>query len=325
MSLLLSSPTPARPVAKPLPDKEQRIAWVLLGILCATCIVAYLDSLRMVSGSWDNPQYSHGFLIPILAGVLLWMKRQPLMQVMPWERWCGVGLVVAAVAIRVASAYYTTFTTDNASLVPCLLGIFLVVGGWRALRWAALPILFLLFMYPWPDRLEQLILVNLKEHVAMPVSLFALQTLGVEAYLSGNIIELGDGTKMNVVDACAGLGMLNIFLMLSAAFAMIVTWRPTWERIALFLSAVPIALAANAMRITLEGLIFYYGENVFVAAWVRWFAALFHDHLAAWFMMLVALGMLYAEYQLLQRLVIEEDEHQSLRQHLPRAPSTGKG
>ena len=171
-------------------------------------------------------------------------------------------------------------------------------------------------MYPWPDRLERMILVNLKEHVAMPVSLFVLQTLGVEAYLSGNVIELGDGTKMNVVDACAGLGMLNIFLALAAAFALIVKDRPAWERITLLISAVPIALAANALRITVEGMIYYYGPALLNGETAVWLAKLFHDHLASWFMMAVALGLLYALYGLLCRLFIEEESHRSLKGHL---------
>ncbi len=317
MSLPLPVHSRSAEERKPLSEAGQVWAWGTIAGLIAICVLVYLDSLRLTYGSWGNPQYSHGFLIPIFAAVLLWMKREPFREVTMVERWCGVALVIFAMIVRVVSAHYTTFTTDNLSLIPCLLGVFLLVGGWRSLKWAALPIAFLVFMYPWPDRLESLILVQLKERVAMPVSLFSLQTLGVEAYLSGNIIELGEGTRINVVAACAGLGMLNIFLALAAAFAMIVTWRPIWERIVLFVSAVPIALAANSMRITGEGLIYYYGERLMAADTVNWAAAFFHDHLASWFMMVVALGLLYLEYQILRRVVLEDDEQQTLSQHLP--------
>ena len=316
MQRLHPQPTSPTRQLKPLSAKEQKAAWFVLAALAGVCVVAYFNSLRLVAGSWDNPQYSHGFLVPIGAAALLWLKRQPFLHAQLWERWLGVVLVAAAVIVRVVSAHYTRFTPDNISLIPCLLGVFLIVGGWRSLRWAALPILFLVFMYPWPDRLERLILVNLKQQVAMPLSLFVLQTLGAEAYLSGDVIELGDGTKMNVVDACAGLGMLNIFLALAAAFALIVTERPAWERVVLFVSAVPIALAANALRITVEGLIYYYAPAILDAESVAWWAKLFHDYAASWFMMVVALGLLYLEYEILRRLVIEEDSHHSLKGHL---------
>ena len=301
---------------KPLADAEQQTAWIVVTVLVVLCVYAYLNSLRLVVGSWNDPQYSHGFLIPLGAIGLLWWQRKQFVPAQMWERWLGVALIGMAVVVRVISAHYTRFSPDNLSMIPCLMGVFLIVGGWRSLRWAGLPILFLLFMFPWPDRLERLILVGLKEHAAMPISLFTLQALGVEAYLSGNVIELGDGTKMNVVDACAGLGMLNIFLALAAAFAMLATDRPAWERIVLFLSAVPIALASNALRITVEGLIYYYGPSVLGADSVVWWAKLFHDWAASWFMMIVALGLLYLEYCILTRLVIEEDSHQSLKGHL---------
>jgi len=318
-SALIHDRSNASRSAEVLEQRHQQRAWGLIGGLSAVCVVAYWDSLSLIAGSWDSPQYSHGFLIPPIAGALLWLKRQPLREVSSAERWCGVALITVAIVVRVVSAYYTTFTTDNASLIPCLLGVFLLVGGWAALRWAALPICFLIFMYPWPDALERLILVQLKERVAMPASLYALQTLGVEAYLSGNIIELGDGTRMNVVDACAGLGMLNIFLAIAAAFAMVIDWRPSWERWVLFFSAVPIALTANVSRIALEGLIYYYGASLFSVDAVRLLAGVFHDYLASWFMMLVALGMLYGEYHILRRLVLEEDPDGAMRQHLPAA------
>lgn len=317
---LLQPRTAPRRLPKPLPQKEQVKAWVLAGALTLVCLLVYLDSLWMTAQSWRSPQYSHGFLIPAFVAALLWHRRQRWLETTAIERWCGVGVILASLLVRIVSAYYTTFTPDNLSLIPCLLGVLLIVGGWRSLLWAGPPVLFLVFMYPWPDRLESLILVQLKARFAMPMSLFSLQVLGVESYLSGNIIELGDGTKMNVVDACAGLGMLNIFLALAAAFAMLLTWRPVWERCVLFLSAVPIALIANAARITVEGLIFYYGPSLFSEAAVTTIAGIFHDYLASWFMMLLAMGLLYIEYHVLRRLVIEEDVGESLRRHLPSAP-----
>ena len=323
MSSLPSGST-SRAIPKPLAGRDRQQAWWLVAGLVGVCLLAYFNSLRLVASSWGNPQYSHGFLVPLGTLALLWMKRKPFCQVASWERWLGVALLLLATLMRVVSAYLTRFTPDFVSLLPCLLGVFLLVGGVRSLRWAALPILFLVFMFPWPDSLERLILANLKSRIAMPASLFALQTLGVESYLSGDVIELGDGTRMNVVDACAGLDMLNIFRALAAGFAMVVTWRPAWERVVLFISAVPIALAANVLRITVEGLIFYYGTRLLSPETLTTVANAFHDHLSSWFMMGVALSLLYGEYQLLTRLFIEEDSHDSIRRHLNVSAEAGR-
>ncbi len=316
-----AKPTPSRPV---LEGAQQQAAWILLAVLAAVTLLLYLDSIWMIADSWRDPQYSHGFLVPLFAVGLLWWRHEPLRATTNVERWCGVGLIALSLAVRIHSAYYTRFTPDNTSLIPCLAGVFLLVGGWRALRWAALPLAFLIFMYPWPDTAEALILVNLKKLVAMPVSLFVLQTLGVEAYLQGNVIELGDGTMMNVVDACAGLSMLNLFLALAAGIAILASARPAWERIAIFASAVPIALIVNPLRITVEGLIYYYGGHVMSPDGVAWVAQIFHNQIAPWFMMILALGLLYLVYEVIQRLFVEEDAGGDLRRHLPSAEAAGK-
>ena len=100
-----------------------------------------------------------------------------------------------------------------------------------------------------------------------------------------------------------GLRMLTIFAALSTAIAMISTTRPWWERIVILISAIPIALAVNSVRITLTGLAYSFlgnqGEMVEV---INTFA---HD-LAGWIMMPMALGLLYLEYQVLAQLVIED-------------------
>ena len=97
---------------------------------------------------------------------------------------------------------------------------------------------------------------------------------------------------------------------------MFVTWHSVWERVFLFFSAVPIALAANVMRITVEGLIFYYGSALMPPDTLTFVANAFHDHLSSWFMMGVALSLLYGEYHLLMRIFVEEDTHESLKRHL---------
>jgi exosortase len=317
MSTLLLKPQAAKPLPEVLAPRDQTQAWAIIGALSLILIGVYADSLFAVADTWNTAQYSHGFLIPLGAAVMLWLRREPFRRTSSAERWAGAALIAAGLAMRVISAYYTTFTTDYISLIPCLLGVFLLVGGWRALRWAGPAIAFLIFMYPWPDALQQRVMVPLKS-IATSVSLYALQTLGVEAHQSGNIIELGDGTKMNVVDACSGLRMLTIFLALAAAVALLGRTRPMWERLVVLASAVPIALVVNALRITVEGLIFYYGDALLPAESVKWLAAAFHsDWVSGPFMMLIAVGLLALEQAILQRLIIEEETGPSLRKHLP--------
>src|SRR6185312_7030385 len=134
-------------------------------------------------------------------------------------------------------------------------------------------------MYPLPGMVERGLLDPL-QRVATICSTYALQTLGVAAHRSGNHIILGE-LRLGVVDACSGLRMSTIFLALAVAITL-VTERPWWERITIILSAVPIALIVNVIRITVTGIL-HRTVGTQIAD------AVFHD-LAGWIMMPMAMG-----------------------------------
>ncbi len=94
------------------------------------------------------PQYSHGFLIPIFTAVLIAMRREPFQPVPTTVRWYGVAIMAAGFALRLVSSYHHLNTPDMLSIIPVLFGVFVIAGGWPALRWSAAPLLFLVFMMP---------------------------------------------------------------------------------------------------------------------------------------------------------------------------------
>ena len=282
-------------------DDDQR-GWATFSVLALLLTGAYMNSMEKVADAWKNPQYSHGYLIPVFAALLLYVRRQKFVQNVPnWQQGVGLAIVVVSTLIRIYAAQRVIMTLDRLMLVPSLIGVMIIVGGFVSMRWAAAPIGFLVFMYPFPRALEQMLL-NPLQKLATRISHYALETLGIECFTEGNRIML-DGVEMGVVDACSGLRMLTIFAALSTAIAMISTTRPWWERIVILISAIPIALAVNSVRITLTGLAYSFlgnqGEMVEV---INTFA---HD-LAGWIMMPMALGLLYLEYQVLAQLVIED-------------------
>lgn len=280
------------------------ISWITLGILTAILVYTYWNSLVTVSGTWDSPQYSHGYLVPLFAAALLWMRRQSFEDVPSWHRWLGLGVIAVSIGLRIVATRNVLFTVDFASFVPALLGVFILVGGLKALRWAGPPIVFLVFMFPLPRVLVDNLLRPL-QLIATKCSLFALQTLGLEVYGEGNVILL-ESQAMNVVDQCSGLRMVTIFLALAAALAMVATSRPLWERWLILASAVPIALAVNVIRITVTGLLYNMDVNSEIAQKV------FHDW-AGYIMMPLALGFLFLELQIISRLVVEVPVHETGR------------
>jgi exosortase len=196
----------------------------------------------------------------------------------PW----GFVVLVVGLAIRFAGTYTYFSWLSATSLLICLTGLVLLVGGAKALRWAWPAIAFLIFMIPMPFRVE-VALAHPLQSVATVASTYTLQSLGFPAVAEGNVIRIGE-VRLGIVEACSGLSMLQIFFALSTAVTLLMHGC-FLEKMVIFLSAIPIALASNITRIVVTGIM-----HVYVG---RELADLvFHD-LAGWLMMPLALGMLW--------------------------------
>jgi exosortase len=148
-------------------------------------------------------------------------------------------------------------------------------------------------MIPLPYSVETAVSHPL-QRVATQASTYALQTLGRPAFAEGNVIVVND-SRVNIVEACNGLGMLVLFVALATAVA-IVSRRSIVEKAILVASSIPIAVAANVVRITVTAFL-----HEFVGK--KWADMVFHD-LAGWLMMPLALGMLWLELRVLDRAFV---------------------
>lgn len=276
---------------------EERGAWIAIGCLTAMLIYSYWPGLLNAQASWSNPQYSHGWIVPLFSAGLLFWWRQPIQPVTLTARLAGLGLLVASFAMRLLAARYRIVTIDMYTFVPALAGVFLLAGGWSMFRWAWAPIAFLIFMYPLPDEATRYLLGPLQT-LATIVSTYALQTLGLDAFREGNQIVVGE-MHLGVVDACSGLRMLTIFVALSVALVLLGD-REWWENAVILGSAIPIALIVNSIRITVTGLLYQVASSELAEM-------VFHD-LAGWVMMPMALGMLFFLQWLLAQLFVTEDQ-----------------
>jgi len=296
-------------------NRTEVINWSILGGLLILLVLSYGNSLdyRGVMQFWENPKYSHGWLVPLFTVVLLWLRYEPFAPVTASARWAGLALLCAGLGIRLAATYYPNRVPEMDSFVISVAGVFLLVGGWKMMRWAGPAVAFLIFMFPLPSFLDSGLLSPLQK-LATAASTYALQTIGIAAYSDGNRIVIGE-INLGVVDACSGLRMLTIFVALAVAITLI-TDRPIWERIVIVLSAVPIALTVNIVRITVTGIL-----HLTVGPELA--DKVFHD-LAGWVMMPMALGLMYVEFQILSHLIIEESASGPL-QIGSRNPAGGRG
>jgi exosortase len=273
----------------------KRHAWLIVGVVILLVIWAYWTTLGEMAAKWSrDPQYSHGYLVPLLAIAYLWVRRGEMPNELSPSLW-GIPVLLGATALRLVGAFFFYGWFDQVSLIPLLCGVALTLGGWKGLRWSYVSILYLLFMVPLPYRVETALAQPLQQ-IATVSGSYALQTLGIPAITEGNVIVVDD-TRMNVADACSGLRMLIVFFALSFAMTILID-RPLWEKLVVILCAAPIAIVSNVTRICCTGIAHAMGWHG-VADFI-------HDN-AEWLMMPLALALVWLVLAILARLFVAPD------------------
>src|SRR5262249_5963463 len=151
-------------------------------------IWAYWTTLGELARTWRaDPQYSHGFLVPLIALVVLWQKRAELFAVAPQPSWYGVPLLLLAAAMHLVGTYFYSPWLASVSLLAGIAGACWALGGWRTLGQVWPAIAFLLFMIPLPGRLDTALAQPL-QRISTVASTNVLQTLGCFAQAEGNVI-----------------------------------------------------------------------------------------------------------------------------------------
>lgn len=275
------------------PDSRYRLA---SGILLGTAIVwSYWTTLGDMADRWsEDTQYSHGYLVPLFSLYLLYSRRSMLGGGEGRGRARGLGLLVLAGLMRLAGSYFYFVWADATSFILCLLGAFMLVGGTKYLRWAWPAILFLGFMVPLPYRVQTALSLQL-QNLAAKSSVYLLQTCGVPSIAEGNLVSLSE-VQLNVVEACNGLGMLMTFFAISTAMAILLSDQPLGIRIFIVLSAIPVAVISNVLRIAVTGFLYQHSQGDLARV-------VFHD-LAGWLMMPLAVGLIFLQLSILNRLFV---------------------
>lgn len=274
---------------------------VKFGFVLALVLWSYWSTLGRAAERWStDPQYSHGYLVPLFALYLLYQRRSILQEGVLAPSALFVIPLLFAVVLRVGEAKYFYNGLDQFSLTPMLLAAALATGGKVAFKWSWPASCFLLFMVPLPYRLQTALSTQL-QGVATQFSHYVLVSLGVPAVAEGNII-LVEEVRIGVVEACSGLGMGVTFMALAAAFVML-SRSKMWIRIALVLLALPTAIVANVIRIVATAILYHWEQ----AATAR---AVFHD-LAGWLMIPLGCALLMLELWILENLFIQKPTKQS--------------
>ena len=264
---------------------------IQLGLLAAF-LYLYAAVLPPLVADWlDDPNYSHGFLVPGLSAYFVWDRRQTLAGLRPQPHWGGLVLLWCGLGMLLLVHLGAELFLMRSSMVVVLTALVWYLLGRHYVHALAFPLAFLLFMIPLPAILLNTITLPL-QLLATQLSTFALQLVHLPVYREGNIIYLPH-TTLEVAEACSGLRSLVSLLALAVVLAYI-TQRRLSTRWILVLSAVPIALVANAFRIWATGVLaHWYGTQA---------AEGFYHTFAGWLVFVVALGLLLGEGGLLALL-----------------------
>jgi exosortase len=268
---------------KPWLPRDRNLLWGTL-LIAALVAAAYFRVLtKLVVDWWQIPDFSHGFLVPPFAAYVLWRKRARLLAVEIAPTWSGVVVVIFGLLVLLLGVYGAELFLSRISLIVVLAGLVLGFYGGKMLAEMRFALLVLLLAIPIP--------AIVFAHITLPLQMLASQLasallplFGVPVLREGNVMQL-PAMSLEVAEACSGIRSLMSLLTLSIFYGYFLE-RPMARRIVLALASVPIAIAANAVRLL--------GTGLCVQYWDPDKAMGFFHEFSGWVMFLVSLSCLVA-------------------------------
>lgn len=248
------------------------LVWFAVAVLGAG--VFFQTGVEALLSAWSTPEYSHGPLIPVLSCFLFLrqLKRVPVHDGPVTDRTPGLVVMLAAVLLGAFGRAIQVSDFVAYAIILWIGGMLLLSFGWRTGRKFWPPVLHLVYMLPLPAVLYYGLSTYL-QGVSSQLGVYFLQLINVPVFLDGHIIDLGV-YKLQVAEACSGLRYL--FPILSFSYVFSVLYRgPVWHKAVLLISAVPITVFMNAVRIAIAGAVvdsygvaFVEGLTHFMEGWV---------------------------------------------------------
>ncbi|MBK5294696.1 MAG: exosortase [Acidobacteriia bacterium] len=237
-----------------------RFPWMPVAWISVLLIVCFAPVLQGMVLDWmNNDDMGHGFFVPVLALWIVWTRKDTLLQLPMRPNAWGLVLVLLGAAQLIAGTLGAELFVSRTAFLVSLSGILLYAGGTPLLRVLAFPLFLLLFMVRIP--------AILYSQITFPLQIFAssvaehlLWMIGIPVLREGNILELSS-QRLSVVEACSGIRSLLSLSFLSLIYAHSFDSK-VWMRGALLVATVPIAVAANAFRVTLTGVLSEYNPEL---------------------------------------------------------------
>jgi exosortase D (VPLPA-CTERM-specific) len=262
-------------------------------LLLAGSVPIFWIGIVSLGRAWATPEYSHGPLIPLISLYLFLreLRRAPLLGAVASLRWPGLMVIAVALSVAVLGNLARIPDIVTYAMILWVGGVVLVVFGWQRGIRHQLPVLHLAFMLPLPQFLYWKLTILLQSYSSQ-LGVWFIDLAGVSVFLEGNVIDLGV-YKLQVAEACSGLRYL--FPILSFSYLFSILYRgPLWHKAVLLLSAAPLTVLMNSVRIGVIGiLVDRYGIEQ---------AEGFLHFFEGWVIFLACISILFGMAVLLQRL-----------------------
>jgi exosortase len=222
-------------------------------VLAPLLLLLYSKILRaMVIQWWEDPNYSHGLLVPLFAGYLIWRKRGALQGLPRSGSPAGLAVIAAGICLLILGDLGADNFLMRSSLIVVLAGLVLFHLGPQLFRGILFPLVFLFFMVPLPGVVFYAITFPLQRLAAQQAA-WTLDALGVPVLLDGNVIHLAQLT-LGVTEACSGIRSLISLFAGAVAWAYLLL-PAGWSMVLFVAATLPITIFANAARVVITGLI----------------------------------------------------------------------
>ncbi|MGM0491588.1 MAG: exosortase/archaeosortase family protein [Armatimonadota bacterium] len=240
--------------SRPAPGEEgrqedrQRLFTPLTAVVVVLLIVCFRSYLRWMWDVWmQSDYYGHGPLIPLISGYLIYSRRREFVEAEGGHNLWGLPLLIGGMAIFLSALYLDVNFIQGFAMIMVIGGLIILLWGWGRAKVIIFPVAFLAFMVP-TGRLLVTQFSNPLQTWGAAVAATTVSLVGMPVELQGTTIDI-PGYTFEVAQACSGLKSTIAMSALAALFAYLVR-GPIWKRILLFVSGAPVALAANATRIT---------------------------------------------------------------------------
>ena len=260
--------------------------------LCLAAMPLFWIGFQSLAKAWSTAEYSHGPIIPVVSLYLFLreLRRMPVPAALISDGGRGLWVMLGALALAVLGNLMRVPDIVTYALILWLSGVVLAIFGWARGRHHQLPVFHLIFMLPLPQIIYWKMATYL-QWLSSVIGVWLVSHAGVAVYLDGNIIDLGV-YKLQVAEACSGLRYL--FPILSFSYLFSILYRgPLWHKLVLLISAAPITVIMNSVRIAIIGfLVDRYGIGQ---------AEGFLHFFEGWVIFLICVGILFIMAATLQR------------------------